>query len=101
MTDSVVRPDSLRRRRARVARIRGAIAVLIALAVVGGGIGFVVVKGKSALAGMLDQQRDYQGTGTGTVTVTIAKRVQPDRHRSRAHQGRRRVQRGRVRPRRR
>jgi len=73
MTDSVVRPDSLRRRRARVARIRGAIAVLIALAVVGGGIGFVVVKGKSALAGVLGQQRDYEGSGTGTVTVTIAK----------------------------
>jgi len=73
MTDLLVRPDSLRRRRARVARIRGAIAVLIALAVVGGGIGFVVVKGKSALAGMLNQQRDYEGSGTGAVTVTIAK----------------------------
>jgi len=73
MTDLLARPRSVGRRRARVARIRGAIAVILALAVVGGGIGFVVVKGKSALAGMLHQQRDYEGSGTGTVTVTIAK----------------------------
>ncbi len=73
MTDLLVRSNSVSRRRARVVRIRGAIAVLIALCVVGGGVGFVVVKGKSALAGMLNQQRDYQGSGTGTVTVTIAK----------------------------
>jgi UPF0755 protein len=73
MTDLLTRTPTVPRRNARVARIRGAIAVIIALAVVVGGVGFVVVKGKSALAGMLDQQRDYEGTGTGTVTVTIAK----------------------------
>jgi UPF0755 protein len=73
MTDLLTRVHPVRSRRARVARIRGVIAVLLALAVVGGGIGFVVVKGKSALAGMLDQQRDYEGNGTGAVTVTIAK----------------------------
>jgi UPF0755 protein len=73
MTDLLTRAPSVRGRNARVARIRGAIAVIIALAVVGGGIGFVVVKGKSALAGMMDQQRDYEGSGTGTVTVTIAR----------------------------
>lgn len=73
MTDLLTRTQAPRRRRARVARIRGVIAVLLALAVVGGGLGFVVVKGKSALAGMLDQQRDYPGAGTGIVTVTIAK----------------------------
>jgi UPF0755 protein len=73
MMDLLAPPEMLRRRRARVARIRGVIAVLLALAVVGGGIAFVVVKGKAALAGALDQQRDYTGTGTGTVTVTIAK----------------------------
>lgn len=73
MTDLLTRADPIGRRRARVVRIRGAIAVILALAVVGGGLGFVVVKGRSALADMIGQQHDYTGTGTGAVTVTIPK----------------------------
>ena len=73
MSEAVAVPEHVRRRRHRVARLRGAIAVLLALAVVGGGIGFVVVKGKNALAAMVDQQRDYDGSGTGKVTVRIEK----------------------------
>lgn len=73
MTDLLTRTRAPRRRRARVVRIRGAIAVLLALAVIGGGIGFVLVKGTSVLAGMMHRQHDYPGNGTGSVTVTIAK----------------------------
>lgn len=56
--------------RVRHRRFRGCLAVLIALAVLGGGIGFAVLKGQSFLVGKLTTP-DYSGTGSGKVTIEV------------------------------
>lgn len=56
--------------RVRHRRFRGCLAVLIALAVLGGGIGFAVLKGQSFLVGKLTTP-DYSGAGTGKVTIEV------------------------------
>lgn len=56
--------------RVRHRRFRGCLAVLIALAVLGGGIGFAVLKGQSFLVGKLTTP-DYSGAGSGKVTIEV------------------------------
>ena len=58
-------------RRARQRRWPGCLAVVLALTVLGGAVGFVVVKGQSYLTGAFTVP-DYAGTGEGEVVVQVA-----------------------------
>jgi UPF0755 protein len=60
-----------RRRGRRRSSVPGCLAVLVALALVVGGLYFGVTKGVDALKGQFDSAEDYPGPGTGKVTFQV------------------------------
>ena len=72
MSDVGLDTGSGRGQGSRPKRIRGCLAVLIALAVLGGGAGFAVVQGRQILEGLVTTPpADYTGNGQGSVLVEI------------------------------
>ena len=72
--DPAVDPDyepGGRRRGRRRSSVPGCIAVLVALAVVAGGLYFGVTKGIDALKNQFDSAADYPGPGSGKVTFEV------------------------------
>ena len=72
MSDVGLDTGTGRGRASQPKRARGCIAVLIAMAILGGGAGFAVVKGRAFLEDLTTPPpADYKGTGHGSVVIEV------------------------------